>query len=300
MFKRLMITVGASLSLLLTTGCQAAPEVTAPVDISSDEDVATRTATPSTTTQAEEPTYEIVSEPEPDYTDPETMVGQFSVESMWDKLSSEERTMICENQDLALVAFTNVMTEDIEADGDINLEDPEGFKLDREQEAREFYAEACHVSEAQAGDDGIFRYPDNLNVPFGETYEWTLSNPDGSMGASAGVRVHISAPSPYSPTDTAAGGETFSEHVMFTITVTNDSHDPLDLILAMSDVQSGTREADRVFDSAQGLQGTPSTTLLPGRSVEWVEGYGVDDPDDIVFSFAPTWDHGEVYFTTEP
>jgi hypothetical protein len=64
-------------------------------------------------------------------------------------------------------------------------------------------------------------------------------------------------------------------------------------------LQSGNREAESIFDSARGLNGTPSTAVLPGREVRWEEGYTVKDPADLVYQVQPSFDHEATYFVTK-
>ena len=66
----------------------------------------------------------------------------------------------------------------------------------------------------------------------------------------------------------------------------NKSKEPLDLGLTYVSVQSANKEADQVFDSANELEGSPSTKLLKGRESEWEIGFGVSDPKDVVMEVA--------------
>ena len=104
---------------------------------------------------------------------------------------------------------------------------------------------------------------------FGETWEYT-----------DGVAVTVSAPRPFEPSDTAFAEEA-EAYVVFDVTIVNGSEEPYEPLVITS-VQSGDTEAQEVFDSGNGLEGTPSTTVLPGREVTFQIGYGVEDPEDLV------------------
>ena len=125
-------------------------------------------------------------------------------------------------------------------------------------------------------------------VPFGETFEWE-----------DGVKVMIETPTAFTPTEYAAGGEGYEHHVKMKVTIVNDSDAPLDASFTSPTVQSGQREGDEVFDVDNGLEGSPLSSILPGRTVTFESGYGIDDPSDIVAEFAPTWDHDYAYWTAK-
>lgn len=124
---------------------------------------------------------------------------------------------------------------------------------------------------------------------FGETYIWE-----------DGIEATVGEPrADYVPSDTAAGGDGYDHFVRFDITVTNGTDQPFDLSLAMVNVMSGSGAGDQVFDTAQGLDGGPMSSILPGRSATWTVGFGVDDPEDVVVEFYPSWEHSEAWFTGE-
>lgn len=138
-------------------------------------------------------------------------------------------------------------------------------------------AEETVDSEAELEDDGI--------ATFGETYEWE-----------DGLSISVSAPKPFKPTDSASGGEDAAAHLRFTVVVVNGTGAKFDASGFSSTLQSNDQEADEVFDAAGGLDGSPSTTLLPGRQAKWEIGYGVANPDDLVLEIED-WEHSSVIFT---
>lgn len=123
-------------------------------------------------------------------------------------------------------------------------------------------------------------------VAFGETWTWE-----------DGTSVTVSEPEAFTPTEFAFGGEGFDHHRQFTISVDNETGESLDLGLFFVTMQSGRSEADEVFDTDNGMEGSPYTTLLDGRSVEFLVGFGVEDPDDMVMELTPSFDYDSAFFT---
>lgn len=121
--------------------------------------------------------------------------------------------------------------------------------------------------------------PEPEYAAFGDTWTW-----------SDGIESVIEGPEKYEPSE-GVEVESAEAHVMFTITVTNNSGEPFDPSLGHVTVQSGGREAEEVFDSANGIVGGPEGTLIDGRSVSWDAAFGVLDPKDIVLEFTPSFDH---------
>lgn len=124
----------------------------------------------------------------------------------------------------------------------------------------------------------------DLTIPYGETFEWE-----------DGVKALLSEPVAYQPTEYAAGGEDYEHKVAFKVTLVNGSDQVLDASFTTPNVLSGEREGDAIFDDVAG--GSPLTSLLPGRTATFQVAYGVDDPDDVVAEFAPSWDHDYAYWS---
>jgi hypothetical protein len=74
-----------------------------------------------------------------------------------------------------------------------------------------------------------------------------------------------------------------------------EDYDPIELFLTL---QSGTTEEAQVFDSANGLDGTPYQTLLAGRSLAFTVGFGATDPADLVMEVTPGFDYEPVVYTS--
>lgn len=121
-------------------------------------------------------------------------------------------------------------------------------------------------SSDQAADDS----PQGAELAFGKSYTWD-----------DGVTITVSKPAKFRPSEYSEvkGAKAYRK---FTITVVNKSSGPIDLNLAYITMQSNNKEAEQVFDSENGLEGSPSTKLLRGRESEWEIGFGVANPKDMV------------------
>jgi hypothetical protein len=131
------------------------------------------------------------------------------------------------------------------------------------------------AEEAPAGEPAVF----------GESWEYT-----------DGLAITISEPKPFEPSDTAFASEA-AAYVVFEVTITNGTaadYEPL----VITSVQSGDAEAEEVFDSENGLEGAPSTTLLPGREVTFQIGYGVADAADLVMEVTPGFQYENAIFVS--
>ena len=134
-------------------------------------------------------------------------------------------------------------------------------------------------TEETAPDDGIFA--------FGEvkTYE-------------DGVSISVSAPSPYTPTEYAAGADQ-ANNVVFTLVITNGSDKPLEPII-YSRLSSGGVEGSTIFDSGNAVGEvsiSPTTVILPGQTVQWLEAWSIADPASITFQTSPSFEYEDAIFT---
>lgn len=125
------------------------------------------------------------------------------------------------------------------------------------------------------------------NAKFGET--WAFED---------GLQVTVSKPETFKPDEWSMGGEGYDHAVRFTVTIVNKTGENFDPTMFHATVQSGDREGDQIFDSANGLEGAPSTVILDGRETTFDIGFGVDDPKDIVMELTVSWDHDEAIFTS--
>ncbi|MDF2575315.1 MAG: hypothetical protein K0S05_2227 [Agromyces sp.] len=124
-------------------------------------------------------------------------------------------------------------------------------------------------------------------LAFGETMAWA-----------DGVSMTVSAPEPFAPSDVAVGADQAVD-LVFTLTITNDSSENVQPIVA-STLSSGGSEANRIIDvGAEGGQiGIPPTTpILPGQSITWREAWSVADADSLTMQTAPSFGYDPVVFT---
>jgi Protein of unknown function (DUF2510) len=120
---------------------------------------------------------------------------------------------------------------------------------------------------------------------FGETWEYT-----------DGLAVTISEPRSFEPSGTAIAPEA-AAYVLFDVTIANGTDEPYEPLVITS-MQSGSTEAEEVFDSENGLDGPPNTTLLPGREVTFQIGYGVAETGDLVLEFTPGFEYQPAIFVS--
>lgn len=121
-----------------------------------------------------------------------------------------------------------------------------------------------------------------MNPTFGETYNYEN-----------GLQVTVGAPVLFTPSEIAAGDENFTEFVRFTVTIVNGTAENYEGRF-FTTVQSTNIEGDQVFDT--GLEGPPSTTVLPGREAQFDIGYGVADPADIVMEVRAGFEYESVIY----
>ncbi len=148
-----------------------------------------------------------------------------------------------------------------------------------EPEAEAEPEEAAPAEEAEGQDD-------NGVALFGET----LTRDDG-------LELTVSEPQPFTPSEWAAGGEGSAQHVRFEITITNGTAEKFDPSMIYPTVTSGGVEGEEVFD--EGLDGAPMTTVLPGKSVTFPIGFGVEDAADVLMEIELDWEDEPALFATE-
>lgn len=122
------------------------------------------------------------------------------------------------------------------------------------------------------------------DATFGTAYTWD-----------DGLAIEVGAPEPFTPSEYAAGTEGYSDFVVFTVRIVNGTSENWDPSLFYATLQSGNQEASQVYDSGQ-LGDSPSTSLLPGREVQFQIAFGVNDPADLVMEVAPDFTYKNVIF----
>lgn len=143
------------------------------------------------------------------------------------------------------------------------------------------------AANAPADEPAVEEVVDDGVAAFGEAYTW-----------SDGLSVTISAPESYSPSDYAAGVVDGQSAVTLQITLVNGTGAAFDPVMTSVTAQSGNTEASQIFDSGQGMEGSPMTKILPGRETTYAVAFSVADPADLVVEFAPDWEHASVLFAS--
>lgn len=114
-----------------------------------------------------------------------------------------------------------------------------------------------------------------------------------------GLEVGVSAPVAFTPSDTAAGNEGFTQFVRIDVTLTNGTAETFDPTFAYVTVSSGGAEGSQVFDAANEISSTPSTSVLPGQSMTFPVVFGVTDPADLTMEVnVGAWEYDAVIFST--
>ena len=106
-----------------------------------------------------------------------------------------------------------------------------------------------------------------------------------------GVSISVSAPTPFTPSNIdympLAEGETA---VVFKVVLTNNSDKPLEPG-AVAQANSGGKPATYIADVGNTEYGEiglfPTTTILPGQTLEWYTGFGVADQANITLEISP-------------
>lgn len=120
---------------------------------------------------------------------------------------------------------------------------------------------------------------------FGDAFEWA-----------GGITVGVSPPvTDFVPSDTSSA-DPAAAYLGFAVVVRNDGTTAYDDLLSLS-LDSGGVEADRLFDSAQGIDATPSDPLPPGQERVFRVAFGVADPNDLEMEVQPGFDYEEITFT---
>ncbi len=112
-----------------------------------------------------------------------------------------------------------------------------------------------------------------------------------------GLTVTVGKPQPFRPSETAAFDRA-PAYRSFTVTIVNKTGRRFDPATFTTTVQSSNEEAEAVYDTARGIEGSPSTTLLNGRETKFRIAYGLQDPKDVVMEVNPSFDHEAVVYTT--
>lgn len=120
-----------------------------------------------------------------------------------------------------------------------------------------------------------------------------------------GVSISVGLIGPFTPSNLdyfpLAGGETA---VVFKVVLTNNSTEPLEPG-AIAQANSGGKPATYLADAGNteypNLGLFPTTSILPGQTLEWFTAFGVADVANITLEIAPApFDYDNAIFTNTP
>lgn len=129
---------------------------------------------------------------------------------------------------------------------------------------------------------------DPMLVSFGEVFTWE-----------DGVSMSVSAPTPFTPTEYAAGAVPGNTNLVFSVNVTNGSDTTYSPSI-WETVSSGGAEASMISDIDNPIgeiSWGPTTAMLPGDTVTWLVAYSVADPAAILFETSPGFAYEYALFT---
>src|SRR6266508_3587385 len=112
-----------------------------------------------------------------------------------------------------------------------------------------------------------------------------------------GLVVKVAAPTRFTPSEYSAHDKA-AVYLAFQITVINGTKKNYDPTAFQTSVQSYNTEASSVFVSENGLNGAPSTKILPGRETTFKVGFGVQNPKDLVVEVTPGYEYESSIFTS--
>ena len=113
-----------------------------------------------------------------------------------------------------------------------------------------------------------------------------------------GTMITVAPPTRYQPSSTAS--TTAPRSVAMQVTITNGAAKPLNLVLVSMQATAGEQAVEQVFDSAKGLDGTPSQTLPPGQRQTFTVAFGLPSaaPTDLRVQINPSmFGYQPVFYT---
>ena len=121
-------------------------------------------------------------------------------------------------------------------------------------------------------------YPNNLELTVGEPTEFAPSSDSEYMFANVKKR-----------------GEAF---MRFPVTIHNKTGAIYDASEFLTNAQTGSREAGEVWDELAGIESSPDLQVLPGKTLKFDIGYGVDKDQDFVLVVSAVWDFDDAIFAS--
>lgn len=112
-----------------------------------------------------------------------------------------------------------------------------------------------------------------------------------------GLSISVSTPSDYVPSELAAGSVEGQPSVVFEFVFTNNSTENFDPALVFATASSGGVEAPGIFDTSEGIGFPPSTTVLPGQTIKWLQAFSTADPAAITLEVSVGFSNDPAIFT---
>lgn len=116
-----------------------------------------------------------------------------------------------------------------------------------------------------------------------------------------GVSISVSVPKPFTPSETSMGAVAGQKAFVYTVVITNGSKTPLKPS-AYSKVSSAGEESSMIADIGNPLGSignSPSNTILPGKTIKWLEAYSIANPKDVAFEVSPSFKYEDAIFTAK-
>ena len=116
---------------------------------------------------------------------------------------------------------------------------------------------------------------------------------------SNGVSLSVSESTVFVPSDSAYGVVTGMNYLAFTVVLTNNSDEALEPS-PYTTLSAGGVESDSVYDTENSIGrigGSPETVILPGQTVQWIEGFNVADVTSLTLQSAPSYEYTDAVFT---
>jgi hypothetical protein len=117
---------------------------------------------------------------------------------------------------------------------------------------------------------------------------------------SDGTSISVSAPAPFTASEYAAGVTPGQTQLLFTLVLTNGTKSTITDPFIDDSMSSGGTQASAITDIGNPIGDigeTPSTAILPGQTIKWLEAYSVADPANLTFEIEPGIGYKPAIFT---
>jgi hypothetical protein len=147
------------------------------------------------------------------------------------------------------------------------------------------------INEAFEGDDETATAEETPVPEYGNFSDLNAMTYDDGLG------VKVSDLTDFAPSESAAFDEA-PAYLQVTVTITNNTGTDFDPSGFYATASSGGVEAPEIFDSENGIDGSPTTTVIPGKSVSFPIAFSVQDPADFLLEITPSFEHDSTIFMT--